>query len=182
MSVVWRVALLCLAGHSAGAQSPAPGKPSGKVAPPAVEQKVVKSDAEWKKLLTPEQYAVLREKETERAFTGKYWNSHAPGLYLCAGCGQNLFRANTKFDSRTGWPSFWDVYERKHVFLKPDRSYGMERTEVLCSRCGGHLGHLFEDGPRPTGLRYCINSVSLKFVQEAPARSDHKVRPKAKSK
>lgn len=129
-------------------------------------EKVVKSDEEWKQILTPMQYHILREKGTERAFTGKYWHYKEDGTYICAGCGQELFSSETKFDSRTGWPSFWDVIDKTKIETKDDYSYGMHRIEVLCSRCGGHLGHLLDDGPRPTGQRYCINSESLKFTKE----------------
>lgn len=129
--------------------------------------KVMKSDAEWRKELTPDQYAVLRQHATERPFTGEYVNTKTPGTYLCAACEQPLFASGTKFESGTGWPSFWDVVEDGNVELKTDTSYGMRRVEVLCSRCGSHLGHLFEDGPRDTtGLRYCINSVALKLQPE----------------
>ena len=113
--------------------------------------------------LTPEQYRVLREKGTERAFTGKYWDHHEPGRYLCAGCGGFLFRSEDKFDSGTGWPSFTRPAEEGAVAREEERSLGLGRTEVHCARCGGHLGHLFPDGPAPTGLRYCVNSVSLDF-------------------
>lgn len=137
----------------------------GKVTP---KEKVVKTEQEWKKILTPEQYHILREKGTERAFTGKYWKSKEPGTYVCAGCGQELFSSKTKFDSGTGWPSFYDVIDKSKVELKDDYSYGMHRVEVVCSRCGGHLGHVFDDGPKPTGLRYCINSASLDFKPAEP--------------
>ena len=126
-------------------------------------EKVVKPEAEWKKELTPEQYHILREKGTERAFTGRYWNLKEDGTYVCAGCGQELFRSDTKFDSGCGWPSFYDAMESGKVETRDDDSYGMHRIEVLCSRCGGHLGHVFDDGPAPTGQRYCINSASLQF-------------------
>jgi peptide-methionine (R)-S-oxide reductase len=124
---------------------------------------VVKSEQEWKEALTPEQYHILRERGTERAFTGRYWNLKEDGTYTCAGCGEELFKSDTKFDSGCGWPSFYDAAESGKVTARDDFSYGMHRTEVLCSRCGGHLGHVFDDGPEPTGQRYCINSASLQF-------------------
>ena len=128
-----------------------------------MEVKVVKSDEEWKKVLGPEQFRVLREKGTERAFTGKYWNHKEKGAYKCAGCGAVLFSSEAKFDSGCGWPSFSAATATNTIKMVDDFSHSMHRTEVLCARCGGHLGHLFEDGPRPTGLRYCINSASLDF-------------------
>jgi peptide-methionine (R)-S-oxide reductase len=132
-----------------------------------MSEKIVKSDAEWREQLTPEQYAVLRQHATERPFTGEYVNTKTPGVYLCAACEQPLFASDTKFESGTGWPSFWDVIDKGNVELKTDLSYGMRRIEVLCSRCGSHLGHVFEDGPQDkTGLRYCINSVALKLQPE----------------
>ena len=126
-------------------------------------EKVEKSDAEWRETLTPEQYRVLRQAGTERAFTGKYWDHKGEGTYVCAGCDQELFASGTKFDSGCGWPSFWDAIEPGRIEKRLDTSYGMRRMEVLCARCGGHLGHIFDDGPEPTGQRYCINSASLKF-------------------
>jgi peptide-methionine (R)-S-oxide reductase len=125
--------------------------------------KIRKSDEEWRRSLTPEQYRVLRQKGTERPFTGQYAETKTPGVYLCAACGLELFGAEAKFDSGCGWPSFFDPLNKEHVEEHEDRSHGMTRTEVTCSRCGGHLGHVFPDGPTPTGLRYCINSASLRF-------------------
>ena len=128
--------------------------------------KVVKTDEEWKKVLTPQQYHVLREKGTERAFTGETWDNHAKGTYVCAACAKELFSSETKFESGTGWPSFWAPISKTAVEEREDNGLFSRRTEVVCARCGGHLGHVFNDGPPPTHLRYCMNSAAMRFVPE----------------
>jgi peptide-methionine (R)-S-oxide reductase len=125
--------------------------------------KIQKTDEEWRQELTPEQYQVLREKGTERPFTGEYYQTKTPGTYLCAACGQELFSSDTKYESGSGWPSFYAPAKSEAIEEDTDSSYGMRRTEIMCSRCGSHLGHVFPDGPRPTGMRYCVNSASLKL-------------------
>jgi peptide-methionine (R)-S-oxide reductase len=142
---------------------------SAKTATTALSSKVMKSDEEWKKELTPEQYRILRKKGTERAFTGAFWNTKDEGTYKCAGCGEMLFASDTKYDSGCGWPSFYAPANKTVIAEAEDNSHFMQRIEVLCAKCGGHLGHVFDDGPQPTGLRYCINSAALTFEPKTKA-------------
>ncbi len=139
---------------------------AGQPAPTSMSDKVEKTDAEWKKILTPEQYYVLREKGTERPFANAYNSSHEHGIFRCAACGKELYSSDAKFESGTGWPSFYQPLSKDAVRTETDRSFFSTRTEVLCARCGGHLGHVFADGPKPTGLRYCMNSAAMKFEKQ----------------
>jgi len=154
--------VLLLAGCDGRPASEPPPDRTGEGRP----EKIVKSDEEWRDELTPEQYRIARKGGTEPAFTGKYWNTKEPGTYVCACCAQELFSSETKFDSGSGWPSFWEPVAEEKVAVERDVSLGMAREEVLCSRCGAHLGHVFPDGPEPTGLRYCVNSASLDLKEK----------------
>jgi peptide-methionine (R)-S-oxide reductase len=161
--VIPLVAIAAGAGDKKAASAPKAAGPAQSSQAPGAPEKITKTEEEWKKQLTPEQFHILREKGTERAFTGKHWDNHEAGTYRCAACGQPLSSSDTKFDSGTGWPSFWQPLSPSAVELHEDNSFFMSRIEVVCSRCGGHLGHVFPDGPEPTGMRYCMNSASLTF-------------------
>ena len=159
------IAFFATSAHAADKPARAAGRTVPAEAPPAPKfAKLERSEEDWRRALKPQQFRVLREEGTEIAFTGAYWNEHRHGTYKCAGCGLTLFTSETKFDSGTGWPSFWRPAFQGVIAEKRDVSHGMVRVEVECARCGGHQGHLFDDGPKPTGLRYCINSAALTFV------------------
>ena len=162
------MAVLCIFGFAVFRTAFASG---GENPPPTRADRIVKTDAEWKQALTAEEYRILRDKGTERSFTGKYWDDKTPGIYTCAACGLELFSSDTKFKSGTGWPSYYEPIAKDRVDSHTDATLGMVRTEVTCARCGGHLGHVFNDGPQPTGLRYCINGNALDKIP-APAMKD----------
>lgn len=163
--MVIATALAAIVGAGIYAQVSGSGSSSHPpIKPPAGKKKVVKSEAEWKKVLLPMEFDVLRHAATEPAFRGRYSDNHAKGTYVCAGCGTPLFSSTTKFESGTGWPSFYQPLAKDVVADLTDKSFGMVRTEVICTTCDGHLGHVFDDGPKPTGLRYCMNGYALKFI------------------
>jgi peptide-methionine (R)-S-oxide reductase len=176
MKPIFSAGILVAALALSGCNSAPPAGSGGNAAATAPLQAtpmkfpIAKSETEWQQQLTPEQYRVLRAKGTERPYTGEYWNTKSPGTYRCAGCGEVLFTSDTKFDSGCGWPSYYQPANTNVITEAADHTHGMVRTEVMCSRCGGHLGHVFDDGPQPTGLRYCINSASLKFEPQPEAK------------
>ncbi len=170
MKRVLAVSLLCCLAACGGRPVQAPAGAGSLASDPSAREWRSKSDEYWRAHLTPEQYRVSRKADTERAFTGAYWNNHAAGEYRCVACDLPLFSSETKYESGTGWPSFWRPLDERNIEYREDKTFFMVRTEVRCSRCGGHLGHVFDDGPPPTGKRYCLNSAALKFYPKTASR------------